>query len=382
MKKSAFKDNRGLTLVELMVGVTILAIIAVPLLNAFVIGAGTQMKSHKYGEATDAAQNLVEQIQATDADAILSNATVVNLNALYYTSSNLSTGTNGVIKKPTADNGKYYIGIPNYSYGGSAFNALITLDASDSVNGTPVVAGNQMDALLNMSKADERALNELKTQYGSLMKSPDELTKSLFERTITFTVSKRGTSSPYDYTIDVEFMYSTDTITATTLGSKRGTEFFFTHLEQSSASVGSVADSTDGSPVLSAFLFFDGYYKSNISGETVIINNLTGSYINVFLVNTNKETAPAAGYKVDVLYNHIVKNQPVDNLVFTNLAAGEVSYNAVGTALPDITIPVTGYLVETKQLNRKYNVNVKLFQGGTGFTGTPVLNIDSTKLNY
>ena len=85
MIKSVFKDDRGLTLVELIVGVTILAIIVVPLLHIFVTGANTEYKSRIYGDATDAAQNLSEQIQANDADTILDNADAVDSGAYYYT---------------------------------------------------------------------------------------------------------------------------------------------------------------------------------------------------------------------------------------------------------------------------------------------------------
>ena len=76
--KSAYKDNRGLTLVELLVGVTILAIIIVPLLHTFITGANTGIKSKNYGNATDAAQNLSEQIQALDVDTILQNSALVD----------------------------------------------------------------------------------------------------------------------------------------------------------------------------------------------------------------------------------------------------------------------------------------------------------------
>ena len=84
MKKSLSKDNRGLTLVELLVGVVILAIVIVPLLHVFVTGASTERKSRAYGDATAAAQNLLEQAQASDIDAIFANSALTLDGASFY----------------------------------------------------------------------------------------------------------------------------------------------------------------------------------------------------------------------------------------------------------------------------------------------------------
>lgn len=395
MKKSTFKDNRGLTLVELMVGVTILAIIVVPLLHTFVVGAATESRSRTYGNATNAAQNLIEQFQATDPDTIMSNSHIVNTGANYYT---LSGGVYTLDSTPTAappaDSGKYYIGIPNYTYGGSSFDALITVDTSTAATGatanvTPVAIGNQMDALLNMSNADKSAVQELKYQYGNLVADPNnELTASLLTRSISIIVTRIGTTSPYTYTIEVLFNYIAINVPCTAVG-KTGTYFSFSHTEQSSASVASVADSTDGSPILSAFLFFDGYYRSNMASETITINNSTGADINFFLVNTTTSTMPATyGAQVSYKYqNFNATGNPVNNLFFTNTPTN-VSYIAYKDSITsktyktNTTPAISQYLVETKALNRKFNVVINLYATGSNFTGTPILTIDSTRLNY
>ena len=80
--------------------------------------------------------------------------------------------------------------------------------------------------------------------------------------------------------------------------------------------------------------------------------------------------------------NFKADNSPVNSLVYTNLPAAKVNYRASKNELLRKTLSVTGYLVETEQLNRKYNVDIKLYKSGAGFTGTPVADIDSTKLNY
>ena len=58
------RDDRGFTLVELIVAIVILAIVFIPLLHAFVTGAQTEAKSRVQNNATMAAQSLVENIQS------------------------------------------------------------------------------------------------------------------------------------------------------------------------------------------------------------------------------------------------------------------------------------------------------------------------------
>ena len=68
------RDDRGFTLVELIVAIVILAIVFIPLLNTFVVGAKTAAKATAYGNATDVAQNIIENVQAADFDSLLTNA--------------------------------------------------------------------------------------------------------------------------------------------------------------------------------------------------------------------------------------------------------------------------------------------------------------------
>ena len=388
MIKPLSKDNRGLTLVELILGTVILAIIIVPLLHTFVTGASTEYKSRKYGEATEAAQNLAEQIQATDANLLLSNSRAVDSKAYFYSSADLSTGNNGVTAAPAPDAGKYYIGIKNYSYGGSLFNALITLDTSAAATGTantaPVIVGNQMDASIDMTQADTGAADALLAECGNLaVTDPNSLTLGYLTRSVTLNVTRTAGSAAntYSYQIQASFTY-TENIPYK-IGSK-SYNYYFTHTEQALASVVNITDSTDYSPVFSAFLFFDAYYRSSMATETILINNSTGQDINFFLVNTNTTSSMPLNYGALVWYKYqtFLGHAPVNKLIYTNLPYAEVEYRAAESEYLRKTLNVSGYLVETKQLKRKFAVDIKLYKSGAAFTGTTIAGIDSTKLNY
>jgi prepilin-type N-terminal cleavage/methylation domain-containing protein len=65
--------NKGFSLVEVLIGVTILAIIAVPLAHAFITSAKTSVKAQNIRSETIAAQNILETYEATDIAAIVAS---------------------------------------------------------------------------------------------------------------------------------------------------------------------------------------------------------------------------------------------------------------------------------------------------------------------
>ncbi|MEG2367923.1 MAG: type II secretion system protein, partial [Oscillospiraceae bacterium] len=129
MKTKPKIDNRGMTLVELLVAVVILGIIVVPLLHTIVTGATTERKSRVAGEATATAQDILETIEASDAERILADAGTVATGAKYYTKAN-GTFTAATTTAPENAAKEYYIGIENIKNGSSTFDALVTLNAS------------------------------------------------------------------------------------------------------------------------------------------------------------------------------------------------------------------------------------------------------------
>lgn len=69
-KQRTYKDNRGFSLVELLIAITILAIIVVPLLHTFVSAARTNLKARKLLRITTAAQDVMEGLKANTIEEI------------------------------------------------------------------------------------------------------------------------------------------------------------------------------------------------------------------------------------------------------------------------------------------------------------------------
>lgn len=64
------RDNRGVTLVELIVSITILAIIVLPLLSSFVIAARTNAKAKEKLRATNIAESIMEGVENSNIQEI------------------------------------------------------------------------------------------------------------------------------------------------------------------------------------------------------------------------------------------------------------------------------------------------------------------------
>lgn len=65
------KNNKGFSLLELLVAITILAVVMIPMLHSFVSAARANAKAKKLMEATTAAQNLMEEMKASGPSEFL-----------------------------------------------------------------------------------------------------------------------------------------------------------------------------------------------------------------------------------------------------------------------------------------------------------------------
>lgn len=372
--KSLVSDRRGLSLIELLVGVAVLALLVVPLMRLFLTGAGTEVKARSLAKATGTAQSLTEQVQALDASLLLKDAGLLSPAAAFYTKN--STGY-AHLGNTASGNGPYYLGLKSFLSGGQSYDALISLDLSDEANQTPVVVGNDLDAILDLTAADGEALTALRTQAADWVEDQNILSLDRLERQITLSIAKSGD----DYQVTVVFYYTAD-ISGETEG-KEGQILSFIFTKEKAASCKPAPTKADA-PLFSAYLFYDAFYRSNLGSQSLTIQNSTGWDARVFLVNTGKEAVPG-GFQLKAGYEgqRFSGGEPVNSLVYTNLPPDRVSYTAKATSNgPQKTLDVTGYLVETQSRERKFAVTVSIFEPNSNFTGKPILTVDSTKLSY
>lgn len=147
-------NNAGFSLVELLIAVTILAIIVIPLLHMFVTSTRINVKSRQTLRATTVAQDIMEGLKAYTLDEVRTQFTLpdgtISTDYFYPTegfyivnSSMIQDGVREIIElepwldgdgnviTPNAPNNEiYYFGIKNLKMQGGEYDALIKLDAS------------------------------------------------------------------------------------------------------------------------------------------------------------------------------------------------------------------------------------------------------------
>ena len=88
MKMRKELNNKGFSLVELLIATIILGIVVAPLLHTFVTAANTTARSRQIGDATLAGENIAEKVEAGSIDdlkngRIFPGATVTTADGCY-----------------------------------------------------------------------------------------------------------------------------------------------------------------------------------------------------------------------------------------------------------------------------------------------------------
>lgn len=176
--------NAGFSLVELLIAVTILAIIVIPLLHMFVTSTRINVKSRQTLRATTVAQDIMEGLKAYNLEEVRTQFSLpdgsISSDYFYPTegfyivnSSMIQGGVREIKELETArdDDGNfdnpdnpnneiYYFGIENLKMQGGEYDALIKLDASTYTK-TKVDDGSGHDNAFNGKYyADTKSVSE------------------------------------------------------------------------------------------------------------------------------------------------------------------------------------------------------------------------------
>ena len=200
MKMRKELNNKGFSLVELMIATVILAIIVAPLLHAFVTAANTTVKSRQMGDITLASENIAEAVETApplkelillgdSAKTYFAGATEVSL----YSYDD-EDGTYTEITNPGTTN-CYYLGVKGIQAGSSTFNAMIKLDANEyrqaakPINTVDLTDYSNMDAVyaqgMVANDPDDEALANLRVKAAAYA---TDYSYSVPVRTITLEV--------------------------------------------------------------------------------------------------------------------------------------------------------------------------------------------------
>ena len=331
------KDNRGLTLVELIVSITILAIMVLPLLTSFVQAAKTNAKAKNKLHATEAAQNIMEGLEnvsleevvrqfnyPTDASGFdlfdLGSASTVELDyngSAYSPLSSFSVpagGTDPVFTPKSSHKYYFYVSGLGVNNSNKKYNALVTLDAKTDVAGTKNKEYNNKkvadmksvdttyDAISANADTANSVITAIQLQYGI-----SGITQNDISRTITVDIAK-DTSGATTVTASYKYYVKSQRLTFPEAGSL--------HEEDYTSVIYDNSSHTDDS-LKNVYLFYYPWYTSTyaypMSTDSIVINNPDMVDCNVHIIKQANVDASYL-YSSETAYRcSVFLNEPANN---------------------------------------------------------------------
>ena len=330
------RDNRGFTLLELMIAVIILAVIIVPLLHSFVTSYTVNSRSRRMMRATTLAQDVMEIFEREKLEDMKTLAAASDADAKYgdFTFTDLSTPrdpaatptdptdpTSPPANPEDAGNGLYeftWEGVVNEGSDGSGirifhggsdvatYDVTVTLDAQRNSsyfdeNTAQVADINTLSALdsgayvqrvrnlTQTSGMDEEAYNYFYThQKTGGTEAREDFARHL-HREITLTVEQKEqagrtvTIAKAEYVYILDDTYAAGIVEAADRRYSSGEKIFFNNAQ---------TNDEDGNPVelQSVYLFYAPRYisgKAVTDSDVIIIRNEDKLPVNIYLMEQN-----------------------------------------------------------------------------------------------
>lgn len=412
MKKT---DDRGVSLVELLVAVCILAIITIPILHSFVSSYRVNAKSRQTMRATTLAQNEMEIFERAKIKDIAANPAEFG-----FEPTNPTEGT----VEPDADGVYRFVkqGIINDNSGRTMFDVYVTFD--------PERSGKYRDenslSLLNMSTLSVldsgTYVQKVKTERNR--KSDDDL---VYEEFKSYLMNPEDT---YDFEEKLERTITLDITQEPDGATGKITKAMVTYLyrcpdagimqaghEEKSVSTmifnnaGSVDEEGNRVELKSLYLFYAPRYKAD--KDVIVVNNTANLPVEVYIIRQNL-TADEGGLPMDPVADYQAELQINDPGVvsmwdkctgtyYTNLnldgsapdpLAGrgrevDLYFNGMSvmpspeasTRTDDLRNMGCMKLGSAQEKDRIYTMNVEVYQAGDVYgTDKPLVTMDGTKL--
>lgn len=388
------RANAGFSLIELIVGVAIMAVIVAPLLHAFVTSAGISAKSKKLRDATLAAQNLVEVVAGNTVEDAVAGIPFAGLGsfATYHLN-----GTDYEAAPDSGIAGLSYLGVKNVASGASRYDAMITLDARGILaNQKPIARYTPMDGVYIQPAENERnpdllAATDFADQATILSGQDLQAADFLYamSRTIEITVDRDEVQSMVN--VSTRYRYQTDFTYLDALGVQQTVHLTAADFETSFFS--NLYDAE--TEALRSVYFF--YFPCYSSKEVIAVYNWDNVAFDLFLVKQKSAllsetmlSTKEAGYTAELRQYETGTGREAPHMtLYTNAKTNVIDQSEILQPFPYKVYkgPYRYYygtfsdrLVATAPENRLYQVTVDLYRPGENFASAAhLLTFDASK---
>lgn len=371
------RNNKGFTLLELLISIAILAIILVPLLNNFVVAAKLNATSKLTHKATTVAQNLIESIKAEDIKELVNTSHGLNsfdllINEISGMEELTLVGTPYLFQREpeiNLDREKLYFGIYGIKDESHKFDAIITLDAVPYDTSVSVEPGTtlyynqfQMPEIKNINKEE----NALVTQGFEDNWAVD----TLYERHVAFCADynaaaleeepPRATITPdtieslkSKITRDIKININSNPEDTNSVIVEAVYDYKCNTTAINGNSVSYVVyKKTIVKPMNEIYLF---YHPLSLNSDKITINNYATIDSKVYVIKQD-------GYMADAGYLARIVNTSTDISLYSNLILSQIDtsiHDGVAGAIP---INAGDIITKDASINRLYKVTVEIFE--------------------
>jgi prepilin-type N-terminal cleavage/methylation domain-containing protein len=371
------KNNKGFTLLELLISIAILAIILVPLLNNFVVAAKLNATSKKTHKATTIAQNLIESIKAEEIGELVNTSHGLNpFNLLINEISGMEELT--LVGAPylfqsepviNLDREKLYFGIYGIKDESQKFDALITLDAVPYDSTVSVEPGTTLyynqfqmpeikdinkeeNALITQSFEDNWAVDTLYERHVSFC--ADYNAAALDEEPPRATITpdtietlKSKITRDIKININANLEDTNSVIVETIYDYKCST----TAINGNSVSY-VVYKKTIAKPMDEIYLF---YHPLSLNSDKITINNFANIDSKVYVVKQD-------GFITDAGYRARIINTSTDITLYSNLILSQIDSSILDGVAGAIPVNAGDIITKDASKKRLYKVTVEIFK--------------------
>lgn len=324
-------NNKGFSLVELIVAVAILAVAAAPLLHSFVTAARMDRKGQQVTTASLAAQNIQEVLTASPLEDVLDGSCFA---APLGVNVETKTGSDGVPR----------FLLKNVSAAGTSYDALVSIDKNvyESVNQSAVPVFSAMDAVFTQPNGENNPDTLAFESFSAFVDGDSSVDVS---RTITLDISKNEANDKAY--ASVEYKYTNPFY-------KDITQVFVFNILPNGYPL------TDDQ-TMNLFLMYYPWTKS--ATETIIINNQDDVPVNIYLVSQTPENKSQQLYVKQYQSRSYNRDEPTARLFCNNLDSLKKYQVFLGTVwYYDNRASVSENLTSENSQARLYGVEISLYE--------------------